>query len=428
MARPAPQSPDDMELRLQALLDPDHDGPAPALDDLAARRWTDEVLARAERPPAIPEGPASRRPWIAAGGFAVVAAAAAFLLWGGSGSVPVPAPAAPEVAAVTPAANPAVEPPVTIPEPATKIQVPAGEPLTMEPGPGVELSLGGGTLASLRRPEGGVALEIERGWVRAEVVPGSQRIPFRVHTPHGTVEVIGTVFEVESNPDTTDVRVRRGKVRVTESSGTERLVEAGQGLTIGAQVRALDPEPSDAALPVPSGRRQAADPSTPDELMTRAASARAERDWKAAADQYARVRRRFGASPQACTARVSEAVIRMDHLGQASRALALLDDYHASCGQTLREEAAYGRTRALRKLGRTSAEHRALVEFTERYPGSVKGPAVRLRLADLLRAKGACTEATPIYRALLKARPGARISKAAGRGVAECELGSAGGG
>ncbi|MEM7153145.1 MAG: FecR domain-containing protein [Myxococcota bacterium] len=424
------------EAWLRDLLASGEDGPAPVLDDLATRRWVDAVLERAEAAPDDEEddaeteaedAPVRRRGAVWIGAAVAVAMVAALLLVVRGGLLGEPTSAPSDVARSDTAPRS---------EPMTRVHVPPGEPLTMELSPDVQLELGGGSVASVQsQASEGLAVQLDEGWVRAEVVPGSQRIPFRVSTRHGEVEVLGTIFEVETTSETTDVRVRRGRVRVTERSGETHFVEAGQGISLGARVRRLadevpaavepetDPVPAPTTAepePTPSARTAAAALDA-GQLMARAARARAAKRWRAAADDLSRVRRRFPDDPSACPARLAEAEIRLDHLHQGAKALSLFDAYLARCGSALRPEARYGRARALRRMGKQGRERAALLEFTKAHPSSVHMAAARLRLADLHRADGQCARAMPIYRKLIAQRPGSRIMDAAKAGLGACE-------
>ena len=77
-------------------------------------------------------------------------------------------------------------------------------------------------------------------------------------------------------------------------------------------------------------------------------------------------------------------MIQLDRLGQPGRALGLFDRYLARSKRgTLAQEAAYGRARALRKLGRRQAEIESLERFLRTYPGAVQAGLARQRLAEL---------------------------------------------
>jgi len=78
-------------------------------------------------------------------------------------------------------------------------------------------------------------------------------------------------------------------------------------------------------------------------------------------------------------------MLRLDHLGDPAGALRNFDAYlRATRRGVLAQEAAYGRIRALRRLGRRTAELRELRGFLKRYPGALQAPLVRRRLKALL--------------------------------------------
>jgi len=73
-------------------------------------------------------------------------------------------------------------------------------------------------------------------------------------------------------------------------------------------------------------------------------------------------------------------------LGNAHAALAAFDAYLTGNG-SLRQEALYGRIRALRALGKTAPERAAIASFLEAFPESVQASPLRARLAELDGAK-----------------------------------------
>jgi transmembrane sensor len=82
-----------------------------------------------------------------------------------------------------------------------------------------------------------VALALERGRARFEVVPRSER-PFVVQMGEVTVSVLGTIFAIERVADRIGVSVERGTVRVDWQVG-DQLLHAGQsGWFPPVQIRA----------------------------------------------------------------------------------------------------------------------------------------------------------------------------------------------
>lgn len=123
---------------------------------------------------------------------------------------------------------------------------------------------------------------------------------------------------------------------------------------------------------------------TPRELAMRARKQRAAHKWRAAAATFSELIRRYPASGRARTARVSLGLILLDRLGNAQGALTQFSAYLAGNRVgALAPEASYGRIRALRRLGRRTAEIRALKSFLRLYPRSIQVKNARRRLTQL---------------------------------------------
>jgi ferric-dicitrate binding protein FerR (iron transport regulator) len=93
----------------------------------------------------------------------------------------------------------------------------------------------GGTLRIAANSElsvtGASQLALARGLIYLDIPPGSSRDTLRISTPAGTVEHLGTEFEVLSRDSDLRVRVREGRIRflgrkdtLTADAGTELLV------------------------------------------------------------------------------------------------------------------------------------------------------------------------------------------------------------
>lgn len=137
-------------------------------------------------------------------------------------------------------------------------------------------------------------------------------------------------------------------------------------------------------------RRRAAQPpagaiqSSPRELLARARKHRAARQWRGAAEAYRELLLRYPRTAAARASRVALGMLLLEHLGQPAAALSLFTVYLSSTRRgVLATEAAYGRIRALRRLGRRTAERSALREFLKYYPGALQAPLVKRRLKAL---------------------------------------------
>ena len=107
------------------------------------------------------------------------------------------------------------------------LDAPYGEHATYELADGTTLLLNSGTRVRMA-PDFGTGsrnVEIMRGEVLFDVEPGT--IPFRVKTPHGLVEVLGTKFNVRYWPtdaeSATAVAVESGNVRFTDTAGQHQF-------------------------------------------------------------------------------------------------------------------------------------------------------------------------------------------------------------
>ncbi|HEY3351634.1 MAG TPA: PEGA domain-containing protein [Polyangia bacterium] len=119
-------------------------------------------------------------------------------------------------------------------------------------------------------------------------------------------------------------------------------------------------------------------------LLATARRRRTAGDWAAAASVYHELAARFPRSAEARAAQVPHAQLLLDRLGDPAGALALFDRYlAASAAPPLAEEAAWGRIRALRQLGRAGAERAALARFLGAHPMTPNATAARRRLAEL---------------------------------------------
>jgi len=227
----------DPAARLLAQVEP------PALDPFHRTRLLAKLREAAPR-----EAPALVRPRVFAAGVAV-AVLAAFVL-----SRPMPLPEAPMTPEVTVAATDApvpVDTAVLRPQPATRWSVD-------------------------RRPHATV-VRLHVGRIVAEVRPPGAGRAFVMQTGQARLTVVGTLFSVETDGRSTQLRVDRGIVRVDDGSGG-RLVRAGESWSSDAAPAPAVEEP---ARPEPSrptlrgaARRATADASLHDEADLVAAARR----------------------------------------------------------------------------------------------------------------------------------------------------------
>jgi hypothetical protein len=91
---------------------------------------------------------------------------------------------------------------------------------------------------------------------------------------------------------------------------------------------------------------------------------------------------KHGASPEAYAALVPYGEIQLARQGDANAALVSFERYLAGRGP-LAVEAAYGRVRALRALGRAADERAAIEAFVNAYPDFAATPSLRERARAL---------------------------------------------
>jgi ferric-dicitrate binding protein FerR (iron transport regulator) len=118
------------------------------------------------------------------------------------------------------------------------------------------------------------------------------------------------------------------------------------------------------------------------ELLVAARERRMRGDLEGQVTAYRELFGKHGASPEAYAALVPYGEIQLARLGDASSALASFDRYLAGRGP-LAVEAAYGRLRALRALGRTAEERAAIEAFVGAYPDFAATPSLRERAKSL---------------------------------------------
>ncbi|NOY94066.1 MAG: tetratricopeptide repeat protein, partial [Deltaproteobacteria bacterium] len=115
-----------------------------------------------------------------------------------------------------------------------------------------------------------------------------------------------------------------------------------------------------------------------------AGRARREGHARQAARLYRELSARHGASPEALASRLSLARLLLTRLHDPRGALRELDAYLRQAPHgPVAPECRYQRTLALRRLGRTEEEQRALRRSLREDPRSVYATAVRRRLDEL---------------------------------------------
>lgn len=127
-------------------------------------------------------------------------------------------------------------------------------------------------------------------------------------------------------------------------------------------------------------------PATPtaSALLKQARLLMSQNRWREAAYTYERLRQAYPGSPEAHTVLLALGQLQLDQLGQPGLALRSFDAYLKG-GGPLAQEARSGRIRALRRLGRHSAETGAIQDYLRLYPRSEEADKLRARLLELSR-------------------------------------------
>lgn len=129
-------------------------------------------------------------------------------------------------------------------------------------------------------------------------------------------------------------------------------------------------------------------PQTARQLLDRAQRMRSERRIGQAAEAFRELLRRYPRSAEASTCAVSLANIELDHLRRPTESLRLYDRYLSNHRDgVLAQEALFGKARALRALGRRSAEVDVLRQFLQRFPQAFQSDDARERLNNIAGEK-----------------------------------------
>lgn len=239
-------------------------------------------------------------------------------------------------------------------------------------------------------------LELARGHAVASLPTRSPGSSFAIASAAGTVTAIGTIFSVEVGaPGPTIAHVLRGEVavqaigevaarrlRAGESTGLE-AESAVTPLTADERRRDLALLPSqDASSEKQAGKIDRAKAGAGEEdPFARARLLRGRGQFAQAAAIYESI---HSANPQSASGRAALlglAELRLSDLHDAAGALRAFDAYLAGGQSALSREAAYGRIRALRALGKSEQERAAIEAFVRAYPSGPEADSLRQRLS-----------------------------------------------
>ena len=179
------------------------------------------------------------------------------------------------------------------------------------------------------------------------------------------------------------VLVHRGRVTVMEDGVATAEVRPGDPVVIGGADSETSGEPPAEAQSARAHPRARSIPAPKaDELLERARTLFAAGKTTAAVSAYRELLARYPQSVEGRVALVSLGRIELQR-GQAARAIGYFDRYLSESAGPLRQEARYGRIRALRELGRTDQERRSIEAFLADHPQGIYSPRLRRRLAEL---------------------------------------------
>jgi hypothetical protein len=178
---------------------------------------------------------------------------------------------------------------------------------------------------------------------------------------------------VHPEPVVTQLPIEKPHAKKHREKPVEPVVEA--------QVEAPVIEPVVIEADKPEKRKPA---RKPEDFLDDANRLRAEKRWRDADENYARVWQAAPNSSAAYVARVASAAVRLEHLHDPKTALAR---YRAALDQAPRgallEEIRFGIAECWRARGNRSEERKALEAFVHDHPGSGLASKARARLTEL---------------------------------------------
>jgi hypothetical protein len=130
-------------------------------------------------------------------------------------------------------------------------------------------------------------------------------------------------------------------------------------------------------LPAPSSHvRHAGSPVSPDQLLAKAQSLRARRQYDACAHLYRRLWSQFPSSEEAKVSMISLGELELVHTQNPGSALDAFNAY-LSLGGPLDREARFGKIRALRALDRHGDADAETARFLRDYPSGIQAATLR---------------------------------------------------
>lgn len=270
-------------------------------------------------------------------------------------------------------------------------------------GDGSTIAFGPGTALALRDATATrMALELTAGSVRCDVTHVEGRT-FVVRAGGHDVTVLGTRFSVSLADEgrSLEVRVERGRVRVSGPSG-EHVLVAGQSFSttlapLASVAATPTTPPSASSIPEPSAPPvetiASATPSasaaprpppaeTPKELFAKAMEARAKGQSHEAAAALDALRKKHRTDPRAGLAAFELGRLRLDTLNEpAGAAEAFADAVALAPGGPFREDAEARRVEALDRAHDARCA-KAKAAYLERYPSGLHVKTVSARCGN----------------------------------------------
>lgn len=395
----------------------------PPLNELQRRRDQDAVLRLLEEKRRNRIGtPSWHRGVLWAGGTLAAAACACLFLMATRGGPAPSSPQHPDAAdqALLPDPPSAPEgvagPSESAPPSSAEDVIETGADSTvMTLAEGARVELDPHTRILLKREADGIAVDLRRGTLLADITPGSPRPRFRVSTPLGQVVVKGTIFSVQVSGDAVRVSVLRGQVAVSRQGRDPVFVSAGETLRMDTgperpmtpketrdmarRVRLLSEDVVSPAPASPEGTaRGQSNPSpddtatdssapTPGSLLARAARLRREARWSKAATAYRRLIETYAHRSESQVAMVALGEIFLERMNDPASAARWYARYQKeSPNGPLVQEAMFGEIQSLQKIGERVREQRLLKTFLGRFPNAVQAKAAKRRMETLLQA------------------------------------------
>jgi TolA-binding protein len=244
---------------------------------------------------------------------------------------------------------------------------------------------GGGEVVSLASTDRDVVLLLQRGKVELEVVPGGPR-HWTVEVGLGRVEVVGTKFSVERQPERVSVQVQRGKVLVRSTLLDDGVRMAGPGdrVLLEAQRRKTQSTPSATVAPIapPAAREPVSiTPSAPSVptveravnvvagLLREADQARLDRDFEYADRLLGRIVDEHPSDARAALSSYSRGVLQLRQLRQPGLAAASFERALAlGASRSLRQDCYLGWVEAALGLGQRQHAEELFARYLDEFP------------------------------------------------------------